>query len=287
MKITRTVWQLIPALGLLIWFLGTAAAEPPSAAQIVYQASSPFYDTIYVVDDNDLRSLRFGSVTGDDQSVIRLGQPLQLPMPYLRTAAVGLTVPKSTQRVLIIGLGGGGFASFVRARMPEVQIDAVEIDPVVAQIAREYFSVLEGNHLRVHVMDAVYFVQQDNEPYDYILLDAYDADEIPEALVTASFLSEVRANLASGGVVVANVAIASETGTEALIRKLAGHFGHCLQLRSPPHLNDVLLLAAQPLPTSAELRDSARRFDEDSESPLDLESYAATASRCPGGAHRQ
>ncbi len=33
----------------------------------------------------------------------------------------------------MIGLGGGAFATLVQARLPEVYIDAVKIDQVVAQ----------------------------------------------------------------------------------------------------------------------------------------------------------
>jgi len=48
-------------------------------------------------------------------------------MPYLREAAVGLAVPLKLERLLMIGLGCGAFASFVQARLPEVYVDAVEM----------------------------------------------------------------------------------------------------------------------------------------------------------------
>ena len=193
--------HLMRALALLFCAWATAATAQGSSSRIVHQASSPFYDSIFVVDEGDLRSLRFGSASGDRQSVIRLGHPEQLPMPYLRAAAVGLAVPARVQRLLMIGLGGGAFANFSQSHIPGVYIDAVEIDPVVAKIAQEYFAVSVGDKLKLHVMDAAKFVQQPHQPYDYILLDAYDADDIPDALVTRTFFRGVRANLASGGVV--------------------------------------------------------------------------------------
>jgi len=275
--------RLMRALVLLLfaWAI-PAIAQSPSPSQIVHQASSPFYDSIFVVDEGDLRSLRFGSASGDNQSVIRLGHPEQLPMPYLRAAAVGLAVPARVRRVLMIGLGGGAFANFAQAHIPDVDIDAVEIDPVVAKIAQEYFAVSVGDKLKLHVMDAARFVQQPRQPYDYILLDAYDADDIPDALVTRTFFRGVRANLASGGVVAVNLAITSQSKSNALIRKLADHFNYCLHLRSPPRFNDILLLSQQPLPEVRELSKAALRFEAASESELGLQRYAQTAGPCLG-----
>ncbi len=79
------------------------------------------------MDKDGFRSVRFGNLSGEDQSRIRLGHPEQLPMPYLREAAVGLAVPLKLERLLMIGLGCGAFASFVQARLPEVYVDAVEM----------------------------------------------------------------------------------------------------------------------------------------------------------------
>jgi spermidine synthase len=274
--------HLMRALALLFCAWATAATAQGPSSRIVHQASSPFYDSIFVVDEGDLRSLRFSSASGDRQSVIRLGHPEQLPMPYLRAAAVGLAVPTTVQRMLMIGLGGGAFANFAQAHIPNIYIDAVEIDPVVAKIAQDYFAVLVGEKLKLHIMDAVQYVQQSHQPYDYILLDAYDADQIPEALVTSTFFRAVRKNLASGGVAVANLAISSDRKSNALIRKLADHFNYCLHLRSPPRYNDIVLLSQQPLPVVTELSEAALRFEAASATELDLERYAQTAGPCLG-----
>lgn len=227
--------------------------QAPAQAQVVFEAPSDWNRRVFVVDKDGFRSMRFGDLSGVDQSRIRLGHPEQLPMPYLRSAAVGLSVPLKLERLLMIGLGGGAFASFVQARLPEVYVDAVEIDPVVARIAKNYFRLNETEKLRVHVVDAVEFVKQRKTPYDYIFLDAYDADELPVSLTTHRFFRDIRANLAAGGVVVVNIAISSDYETRRLIEKLSGYYDHCLQMRSAPSLNDVLLLSDAPIPASQEL----------------------------------
>ncbi len=224
--------------------------------------------------------MRFGDADGRDQSRIKPGKPEQLPMPYLRSAAVGLGVPVSLKRMLVIGLGGGAFPSFIRALFPEVQIDAVEIDPVVARIAKEYFDLKAEDRLQVHVVDAVDFVKQPREGYDYILLDAYDADDLPDALVTHVFLGDVHASLSTGGVAVVNIAITSEDEASRLIDKLTGFFKSCLHLRSEPSLNDVLLLSDAVLPGRAVLRERAEQLQTDEATTRGIVGHIDTARAC-------
>ena len=50
-----------------------------------------------------------------------------------------------------------------------------------------------------------------------------------------------------------NIAISSDYETRRLIEKLSGYYDHCLQMRSAPSLNDVLLLSDTPIPASQEL----------------------------------
>jgi spermidine synthase len=201
-------------------------------------------------------------------------------MPYLRSAAVGLTVPPRIERILMIGLGGGAFATFARTRSPQVVIDTVEIDPMVARVAVDYFGLEAGERLRLHVEDAVDYVAGEHGVYDYILLDAYDAKDLPEALVTHAFLSDVRDLLASDGVVVANIAVRSDYKARRVITKLAGLFTHCLRMRSTPSLNDVLLLTEAPLPPLATLEERLRPLAVDGETAQGMREHLRAAGPC-------
>lgn len=238
----------------------TAAMRPPSEV-LVASLESEFNTRVLVVDRGGFRSLRFGSVDAEDQTRIRPGHPDELPMPYLRTAALGLGAVAQLRRVLMVGLGGGAFANYLQAKYPQVAVDAVEIDPVVVEVAREYFELVPGEQLRVHVMDAVDFVHGRRGSYDYILLDAYDADDLPEALLEERFLLDVKARLAPGGVTVANVAISGYYETRRVIRRFQRHYAHCVRLTSLPSYNDVLLLSEEPLPSARALSRLARRME--------------------------
>ena len=70
-----------------------------------------------------------------EQSVIHLSDPDVVPLEYIRTSMLGFSFVDKPQDTLMIGLGGGAFVRLVRRFLPEVHVDAVEIDPVVVDIA--------------------------------------------------------------------------------------------------------------------------------------------------------
>eukprot|EP00850_Spirogloea_muscicola_P005854 SM000027S09635 [mRNA] locus=s27:414270:416098:- [translate_table: standard] len=77
-----------------------------------------------------------------------------LVAPLLDTAAAGGRSP----RVLVLGGGGGALPAFVHRHFPSFHIQVVELDKVVARLARRHFGLHEGSHLRVHVADARHFI---------------------------------------------------------------------------------------------------------------------------------
>ncbi|CAL5214091.1 unnamed protein product [Lathyrus oleraceus] len=63
-------------------------------------------------------------------------------------------------KAVIIGLGAGLLPMFLHSCIPVLEIKAVELDPVVAHIAREYFSFVEDKRLKVHIADGIQFIRE-------------------------------------------------------------------------------------------------------------------------------
>lgn len=253
---------------------------------IVERSSSPF-GTLFVVDRSGRRSLRFGSADGPEQSVIDLADPANLAMPYLRPVALVAALGPAPERILLIGLGGGGFVHHARAAYPRARIDAVEIDPVVVDLARRHFGIVPGPRLRVHVADGALFVREASPSrYDLIFLDAYSGDEIPPALASPAFLRRVRGLLRAEGTVVANVGGA---GREAFLRAFETTFpDHCGRLRAWQDDNLVLVGSTGEAPSPSDLAARARSLDASVERSWRFEtiarSYRACGSDAPPGA---
>jgi spermidine synthase len=88
---------------------------------------------------------------------------------------------------------------------PDVQLDVVELDPTVVDVAHRYFALPRDERLRVHVDDGRRFLAERADRYDAIVIDAFFADAIPFHLVTREFLELARTRLTPGGIVVTNV----------------------------------------------------------------------------------
>jgi len=91
-------------------------------------------------------------------------------------------------KVLILGFGAGSIAKIlVEEYQLPVEIDGVEIDPVMLQIHEEYFK-LETNQLKLYNQDVLTFLQNNQVQYDYIFVDVFDNLNVPEELLSKSFI---------------------------------------------------------------------------------------------------
>lgn len=193
--------------GLLLAFLCIAAAASPAPAAQIHSERS-LYRNLFVVQDNDLRCLTFRrAVATERQTCMRVSDPGHLVFPYTRMMLGALLVKPDPKRVLVIGLGGGTLPMALRDTFPDLEIDAVEIDPAVTRVAEKFFNFKRDGKLRVHEEDGRVFVkkaQKAGTTYDIVMLDAFEDEYIPEHLSTQEFLQEVKSILAPGGVVAAN-----------------------------------------------------------------------------------
>ena len=180
------------------------AAHAVASENIIFEKKSP-YVSVYVSEDSDgLRVLRFERF-GARQSVVKLGDPDHLELPYARVIPVALAFVDQPTSALVIGLGGGTIPSFLRKHYPSMKIDVVDIDPVVVEVAKSHFGFREDDKMRAHVEDGRRFVEQSKARYDLIFLDGFGTDSVPAHLTTREFLTAVKSILSERGAVVGNL----------------------------------------------------------------------------------
>ena len=63
-------------------------------------------------------------------------------------------------KLLVVGLGGGVLANYCKTWLKGVEIDAVEIDENIVQVAKDWFELKEDNKTRLFVDDGLKFVQE-------------------------------------------------------------------------------------------------------------------------------
>ena len=197
---------ILACLQRLTVFVALAAfcALATAAEKVLYQKSSQYNTIIVSEDEQGMRVLRFES-NGARQSIVKPGDPTYLGFGYTRVAFSGLALSAEPRRMMVIGLGGGTMPMFLRNYYPAAQIDVVDIDADVVQVAKDYFGFREDERLRAYVADGRKFIEAVREPYDVIFLDAFGARSVPAHLTTVEFVRAARRAVKPTGVVISNV----------------------------------------------------------------------------------
>ncbi|KAF2288904.1 hypothetical protein GH714_022663 [Hevea brasiliensis] len=68
----------------------------------------------------------------------------------------------NTVNTVVVGLGAGLLPMFLHGCMPFLHIEVVELDPVILNLARDYFGFAEDKFLKVHIADGIEFVREVN-----------------------------------------------------------------------------------------------------------------------------
>lgn len=250
----------------IFWLIGLVRAGPA----VLYEKQSPF-SLVIVTEENGLRTLRFEH-DGARQSVVKTGDPRHLELPYAPVAFTGLSLCPEPRRILIVGLGGGTLPMFLRQYYPDATIDAVDIDPDVVFVAREFLGFREDERMRAHVTDGRAFIEKTRQPYDMIFLDAFGSDSVPPSLTTQEFLLAVRRAIRPDGVVVGNIwGPQFNRMYHSMVRTYQEVFSDLYLLAVRGAGNMILLALPRPLNLSrAELTARARRISTAKEFRFDL-----------------
>jgi spermidine synthase len=108
--------------------------------------------------------------------------------------------------VLILGMAGGTTASGYRRLFPGIRLTAVEIDPLIVEVAKAYFGVSTGPDLQVRVADARPFLADGTSRFDVIEADLFAGGlYAPFYVITKEFFELARTRLRPNGVIVVNV----------------------------------------------------------------------------------
>lgn len=191
-----------------LFLMAAVLAAPANAAEVLYNKKS-LYRNITVTDEGDQICMMFASrgYYTSKQSCQYKDDPDRLVFDYTRLAMAGLLVNPNPKRILVVGLGGGSLPDVFHSLYPEAKIDAVEIDQAVVDVAKKYFDFEESKNVDVIVKDARVYVKQAGmfgRKYDYVILDAFNGDYIPEHLMTKEWLEEVQKIMTDDGVLIAN-----------------------------------------------------------------------------------
>ncbi len=115
---------------------------------------------------------------------------------------------KDKMDVLILGMGSGTYAVQCRKYFPQAQVEGVEIDQKITDLAREHFELPED--VEVATYDGRAYLKGVQKKYDVIMVDAYQDITIPFQMSSVEFFKEVQEHLKADGVMVVNMNMKSQ-----------------------------------------------------------------------------
>lgn len=255
---TQTRIHTRQSIGLLIGAMALMVLVPAAHGQVVFRQYTP-YNHVVVEDQGDTRIMWFDRAP---QTTMSKSNPLEGGFEYTDFFHIAPILYPAMDSVLFVGLGGGTGPKQFLHDYPWMQVEVVEIDPVVVDLAHEYFYLPRDPRLAIHVADGRVHLRRTNRRYGSVIIDAYSTGPsgayIPFHLATHEFFQIVRDRLDNGGTVIYNVIGVAGGPNDHVVRAtqstLASVFEAVYVFQARSSMNTVLVAQKieQPAATAEE-----------------------------------
>jgi spermidine synthase len=170
-------------------------------------------------------------VNGVPSSHLDLADPERLDFEYMQQMAAVLDhLPRGDApfRAVHLGAAGCALARWADARFPGARQIAVDLDPVLVQLVRDWFDLPRSPALRLRAGEArAELATLPDASADAVVRDVFAGDRTPPHVTTREFARDVARVLRPGGVYLANCADRPPlTLARAEAATLAAEFAH-------------------------------------------------------------
>ncbi|MBZ0111206.1 MAG: fused MFS/spermidine synthase [Thermoanaerobaculia bacterium] len=260
----------LPVVGLIAVALTVASVytfAPDRSTEALYYRRMTPYQTLEVRDSEGVRTLTSDGRTHSAES-LATGESTAA---YARNGIIPLLFNPEIHRIAVLGMGAGSYDNYIRKFDASIEVDNVEIDPAVLEVAEEFFGFVPTSTSRVIIQDARRFLDEvpkgdtELEKYDLIFSDTYLGLSVPFHLTTVEFVALAKKRLTADGILMINVAANLEHPfAKALYSTVASVFGHTYLFECPrPSANHLVVATNSTLPRMqrAELVERAKRLE--------------------------
>jgi spermidine synthase len=195
--------------------------------------------------------------TGEDSilSLMRLDAPADPVLPNHVAMLAALSFSRLPASVLNLGFGTGAFERFFADRLPDTQMVSVDTNPVLVEIARQFFAI--GTDQAVITQSAEQFLEENSRAFDLILCDIFNGDRHPDCLGDDAFYRNAARSLGEGGVMAINLSPATEKALINILITMRRSFSHVVLVNLVDYGN-IVVYAMQHRPADdAEIRRQA------------------------------
>jgi len=139
-------------------------------------------------------------------------------------------------------LGGGSVLKTIRNEFHfSGNITAVDIDPVIIQIADEEFGITSNENTNIICSDAYDYVSNSSNKFDLIIIDLFTDNEVPEKFLSLEFWREIINKIEVDGYIIFNTLCSPFTDIQLIENKLKKRGFECKIFRYVEKTNKVLI----------------------------------------------
>eukprot|EP01026_Neomeris_dumetosa_P003207 TRINITY_DN1086_c0_g1_i8.p2 TRINITY_DN1086_c0_g1~~TRINITY_DN1086_c0_g1_i8.p2 ORF type:complete len:207 (-),score=29.24 TRINITY_DN1086_c0_g1_i8:118-738(-) len=173
---------------------------------------------------------------------------------------------------LLIGLGGGGLPLFLN-QYAKINVQVVELDPIVSEVAKNHFQFKENESLTSKIGDGLDFIlqaAQNGLKYDIVILDAGSSDPSlpmscpPPIFVEDDKLSKTKEILNEKGVLMVNCVCRDEEVFQDLLKRLSVVFD-CVYVAKIEFIVNRVIVAFQTSNNESEKQVFQQQLEKDFE----------------------
>lgn len=211
----RKSWLKAKAVLVMLLLLGQFASArldgfflPKDLVAVLNSQYADIFISKKTVTNSDGSQRPILALSTDNQSVqsaMYTDQDNDLVSPYLRVFRLAGHFNPEIKNVLMIGGGAYSFPRDFIKKNSQAHMDVVEIDPVVTQAAEKYFNLTYTPGLTTINEDGRVFLNQTQNKYDAIFVDAFKTYMTPFQLTTEEAAAKMYQALTNNGVVMVNV----------------------------------------------------------------------------------
>lgn len=158
------------------------------------------------------------SILVRDNALTGMYYDYAMAAPYMSGIKENEKAGKETD-ILILGMGSGTYATQLSKHFDNINIEGVEIDQKITDLAHKYFELPEDT--KVTTYDGRAYLAAVDKKYDVIMVDAYQDITIPFQMSSTEFFTMVKNHLNPGGVMVVNMNMYSDESEESINTYLA------------------------------------------------------------------
>lgn len=195
-----------------------------SPRTVLFEGSTKFgnYQVVDMIYDGRPARMLFGDNDSPQSGEAHDDNPTQLFSYNQRFLEIAES--RRPERILIIGGGAFSLPKALLARFGNIQIDVVELDPLLVELAQRFFALPDDPRLSITTGDGRNYIDSSSDTYDLIVVDAFSEFHVPTSLITHQAAQRYYHCLTPKGLVAINFVSAYLGSDDTLAHRLLTTF---------------------------------------------------------------